>query len=311
MAVTDSELEVVYSRLELRAFYARTIAVGLCNTRHQAEFDAGAFTVKIPKNQTVITERDYTDGDNWHATSDDVDIDYDDWTPTVSKQARIKIPWKAANLVPLDMVEQAADRYSRTHAENVDKYILNDIIVPGVPAANTKVYGDATHFIAPDGEVTGGNETQALIWQLLRQFKLMAAIANVSTPTADSPSDLWAVMGPHLWDPLEEYLRASGNSDAISYEVIRNGMVARLLGILDIIQTNHLDAETVATKAHSPVICGINAATSWATRPGVTQTFSPAENQAGPYWQLNRWRQYGAVVENPVPLFKAQVRQEA
>ena len=89
-----------------------------------------------------------------------------------------------------------------------------------------------------------GTDAPAFVWKMLRRIKLGAANANIATPVAESQSDLWAVMKPHLWDALEEFLRASGNSDAIAYQVIRNGMVARLLGVIDILQSNHLDDET-------------------------------------------------------------------
>ena len=89
MPVEASELEVVYSRLEKRSWRARNIAVGLCNTRHQGDFDSGASTVKIPVNDTTVALSDYVDGSDWTSTVDDVDISYIDWNRLTSPSKRV------------------------------------------------------------------------------------------------------------------------------------------------------------------------------------------------------------------------------
>ena len=309
MPVAQADMQVVYSRLEKRIFNKRTVAVGLCNTRHQGELDAGNLTVKIPARDIDVNITDYVDGADWKTATDDVGIDYQDWTPPRKRQARVKINWEEANLVPLDLVQSAAEEYGRAHAEETDDYILNDVIRANVVSARTQKLGTGANYIKPDGDAEGTGAN--LVWTALRRIRLLAANANVATPVADSPSELWAVMKPYMWDALEEFLRASGNADSIAYEVIRNGMVARLMGMFDIIQSNTLEQETVGGKAHGIVLAGTNVATTYATRAGTNQVFNPDNNPFGPYWLLNRLRRYGAVIENDVPLFKIQVQAEA
>lgn len=308
MAISAAEMVTVFARLAQRELNAATIFRGLCNTNYQSYFDAGALTAKIPQIDTVVATSDYVEGADWAAPGD-ADIGYVDFTPNVRKQASEKLDWDENALVPVDMVTGTARKIARKLAEDIDDNVVT-IIAAGPKGGSVVRKGAAANYVAVDGTIAGtGGE---LVYMTLRQLRLLASTGNViSSASEDGPGAVWCAMSPQLFNALEEYLRASGNSDQIAYEIIRNGMIGRFGGNVDIILSNRIPTETVSGKAHQVMLMGSNDGTTFAEREPTIQVITPSVNQAGPYYRFNVVRRFGALVQNPAFLFKGQIQAEA
>ena len=159
-------------------------------------------------------------------------------------------------------------------------------------------------------EATAGNIGKD-IWQALSRVIIQAAASNVGTPAAAAPSNLWMTTPVVVWETVMEWLRVNGGSDQVATLAIRNGMIARVKGMLDVILTNANAKTAISNKDYHVMLLGTNVATTYADRPSVFQMLTPATNQAGPRYQINQLRRYGAYVENDTPLQAIVVRAEA
>ena len=309
MAVTAAELEIIYGSMLQAETNKANVFVQLCNRTHEAEVQSNR-TKKIPKSDTTAALQAYTHGASWTTTIQDVDISYVDFTPDTAKDDRHKIPYNVGNDLPVDLVVDAAQKQGRAYADDWDDGVY-DIMYAGLSAANISDLGATADFIPVTG-VPSSTAAAKLVWQALWQIWLRAQATNIARPAGEGGvSDLWAVMPPYLYYSLAEYLRESGNSDAISTAVIRNGAVGRLLGLFDIILSNQDMTESRSSKDHGIILAGTSAATTFAEKPGVVQVLTPQINQDGPYWLLNIMREYGALVENNKFLIARAIRQEA
>ena len=308
MAIDASEMIEVYARLATREVNARTIFMGLCNTNYQGIFDSGALTTRIPQLTTDVASSDYVEGADW-ASPGDADINYVDFTPNVRKQASEKIDWDEEENVPIDVVAGTARKIGRKFAEDIDDHVVS-VMLAGTPNANTRRKGATANYVGVDGSIAGSGGEQ--VYLTLRELRLRASVTNViSTASEDGVSAIWCAMSPQLFNALEEYLRASGNSDQIAYEVIRNGMAGRFGGNVDIVLSNRIPTATVSAKVHQQMVMGSADGTTYANRATNRQLWTPDTNPSGPYYRVNEVRRFGAVVQNGTFLFKGQIQAEA
>ena len=314
MAITNAELQIIYSRFWQQEFFSTLVYPGLCNRRHQEEITAGR-TVKIPFSETGIALQDYTDGSDWSTTQDDVDIDYVDFTPAQKKENTVKIPLDPAEQLSVSVIEDASTEQGEAFAKAINSRIY-EVMYAGVSTSSPDKrheVGTAANYLADSGaltEATAGNIGEG-IWEALNFMLIQAARDKVATPAARAPSNLWMTMPPVVWFTLAEWLRKNGGSDQVAFEVIRTGMVARIGGIIDIILSNENAKKTVSNKEHHVCIAGTNVACTFADRPTVFQFWTPSTNQSGPYYQINQLRRYDALIENATPLQALTVRSEA
>ena len=180
----------------------------------------------------------------------------------------------------------------------------------GLIAANVANLGTSANFIPTTG-VASVAAARPFVWTALWQLWLRAQATNIATPAGEGgTSNLWCVMPPYLFYALEEYLRASGNSDAVASNVISSGGPSRFLGLFDIYISNQDMTESRSSKDHGIILAGTTDATTWAEKPSVVQPLAPSENQTGPFWRLNVMRETGVLVENSDFLLARAIRQE-
>lgn len=308
MAVTAAELQVVYAGLLQREINKANIFVPFCNRRWEAQVQ-GNRTVKIPKSETAIALQTYTHGNDWSSTRDDVDIDYTDFTPNRARQNTVDIPYNVARELPVDLVVDAAQKQGRAYANDQDT-VAYAAMYAGLVAANVANLGTSANFIPTTG-VASVAAARPFVWTALWQLWLRAQATNIATPAGEGgTSNLWCVMPPYLFYALEEYLRASGNSDAVASNVIASGGPSRFLGLFDIYISNQDMTESRSSKDHGIILAGTTDATTWAEKPSVVQPLAPGVNQTGPFWRLNVMRETGVLVENSDFLLARAIRQE-
>ena len=260
--------------------------------------------------------QDYTDGNNWSTTIDDVDIDYVTFTTSQLKENSIKIPLNPAEQLAVDVVVDAAQKQARKFAETIDAHISGVMTAGVTGAANIDSYGTSANYIEPNGDITEGTagNVGAGIHSVIRFMRRRLGIRNVTSAAAGAPTNVWLAMPYVIFDAWEGWLESNNYSGQLSYDIVRNGMIARYGGNMDIVVSNDIAVEVVSTKDQNVLIAGTNEATTFAERPSIFQLLPPAgqnANQAGPWWKINALRRYQALVENSVPLVKGRIRAEA
>ena len=308
MAVTQAELTQVYSREFVKKFNRSNVARSLVNERHQAELQTNK-KVEIPVDDTGVALAAYVHGSDWSSTRDDVDVSYVTLEAIEQKQNSIDIPLDVARELAVDVVANAARRQAITVAEAVDTYIFKTMSV-GILAANQSVLGTDSVYVKPDMTPVGTGSAK-LPYDALRAIWLAAAKANVATPAADEPSQLWAVMNPYMLGVLMEWLRENGNSELISTLVLRNGQIGRFMGVMDLLISNAVPTKTTSSDVAGSIIVGTNDAVTYGSHPLLSQFFTPDDHSAGPFYRMNILAEYGAVVENTSALFARRIRQAA
>ena len=197
----------------------------------------------------------------------------------------MKFGLRESEQLSVSVIQKAARRQARLFQETIDSYIYG-IEYAGVSTATPDKrheVGTAANFLADSGaltEATAGN-IGAGIWTALSRVIIRAARDNVATPAAASPSDLWMTTSVTVWETVMEWLRVNGGSDQVATLAIRNGMIARVKGVLDVILTNANAKQTISTKDYHVMLLGTNVATTYADRPTVFQMLTPVTNQAG------------------------------
>ena len=249
------------------------------------------------------------------AAAQRADIDYTDFTPNQEKQNSVKFGLRESEQLSVSIIQKEAAAQATLYQETIDSHIYG-IMRAGVSTSSPDKrheIGAADTFLANNGaltEATAGGIGKG-IWQALSRVIIQAAADKVATPVADAPSSLWVTTPVVIWETVMEWLRENGGSDQVATLAIRNGMIARVKGILDIILTNANAVQTISSKDYNVMLVGTNVATTYADRPTVFQMLTPSTNQAGPFYQINQLRRYGGFVENAIPLQSIVVRNEA
>ena len=92
------------------------------------------------------------------------------------------------------------------------------------------------------------------------------------------------------------------------------GFVGRLFGI-NLYESNLAPTSLVddsgTDKKYQVILSGTTKATTFASRPPVTQVLTPETNQTGPRWALRQVRTYGRMVVDDDRLWATRVRAEA
>lgn len=289
--------------------YARSIMLGLVSRRVDGLFTRNK-TVKIWKDATSITDgSDYTEGAALKSSADTPDGAFTDMVINQKKEWATKANLEEVDEVQLDTLASLGRDLGIGVRTFIDKYIWG-VIAAGMPA--TANY--ASDVVVDAAGVETGNGTAVL--DAIDHLTYVAESANVLASLGENGySNMWLAMSPALWRALKKNVRDLG-SDQLTYETLRNGMVGRFDGQIDVIRSNNIGTRASVTNSNGPgnisnktvheMVLGVNEATFFAERRPITNVRTPENNSGGFWYGANHLRRYRALAVQTDRIFKYQ-----
>ena len=318
---TSKLIERYYSGM-LMPLRQSLIWTSLCNRNYQADFVAGAYTVKIP---TALTDRDATTvqrNANWIAATD-ADLNYVEQSITQQTMMASSIPYLDEVQTPVSLIDRERSIHTRGFANAIDKFIAGKIS-SAVPAANrTDTYPKLANqpYLTAAGRWTAANTANNTtakqdaimddLYEWIQDYGVNSSEGGWDQYSA-SPLAVWAVCAPQIARALKKWLAKQNLSDTYNTTLVTDNrapgtmgrVFARIAGV-SLVETPRVptigEVNSGANKQASAyqVIIGTRAGASFASLPPLVQLFSPRQNQSAKLgwllrgtWFFDAWVQY-------------------